>query len=204
MKITDQFTKSMKEGERLIEVIRRDLLAELPQLLLAAGFVLADFFLLWFFVRHAPWGIWAFVAVLIAGIIIGARAAVEWRMNVFVLTSQRILHVRQRGFFSRAVAEAALGKVTDVRYTVTGIIQTALSLGSVEVQTAGEGENMKLDGIRRPQAVQQRITDTLQQVKPNDGQPLSADELVAALTKAKRELGNDAWQRIVQGRTDQS
>ncbi|MBI4426648.1 MAG: PH domain-containing protein [Candidatus Kerfeldbacteria bacterium] len=193
----DQLSKNLKEGETLVKLVRRDLLASLPALIVAAFVVLVDFFLLAFLVRHGTWGLTVFVAGLVAALVIGLRTLVEWRLNALLITNERIMHVHQRGFFNRMVAETTYDRVTDVRSTVKGVLQTALNLGAVEVQTAGEGENLRLTGVRHPPQIQALLTNILRAAKQDTAAPLTAQELVAALTKVKHELGPAAFNDII-------
>lgn len=197
----EQFTRNLKEGESVVKMVRRDLLVGLPSFLAAAGLVLADFFLLTWFIRNGRWGISGFVIVLVVGLVIGLRSYVEWRLNALLITNERVLHIHQRGFFTRTVSETTYDKVTDVRSEVRGFLQTALSLGAVEVQTAGEGENLRLEGVRQPSQVQTLLTNILRSAKQDQHASLSAQELVAALTKAKQELGAKAFNELI-GRAD--
>lgn len=181
----------------LVKMVRRDILASLGPLLLGALCVLVDFFLLTFFVRRGPWGIAGFVVFLLAGVLIGVRALVEWQLNALLVTNERVVHVYQRGFFNRMVAETTYEKVTDVRSTVKGMVQTMFGIGSVEVQTAGEGENLRISGVRHPAQVQALLTNILRSSHSQQQVSLSAQELVAALTKAKRELGTNAFNEAI-------
>lgn len=193
----EQLSKNLKEGETLIRVIRRDFLAGFGPVGLAVFLVLLDFFLLAWFVRHGPWGIAGFMVLLITALLIGIRSLVEWRLNALLLTSERIIHVFQKGFFTRTVSETTFDQVTDVRFSVKGPLQTAFDLGAVEVQTAGEGENLRLAGVRHPPQVQAFITDLLRRSRQVQTGPLSAQELVAALTRVKHELGRDAFHTLL-------
>jgi len=192
----DQLTKNLKPGERLVRIIRRDPLAHLGAGLLAGVLLLGDFFLLAFLLQYRAIGLIAFLVVFFAGGVLIARIILEWKLNTLLVTSERIIHVSQRGLFLRTVTEAMHQNVTDVRFSVRGVLQTLIGLGSVEVQTAGEGENLKLEGVRHPQAVQALITSTLRTSK-HRAIPLSAQELVQALGRMKEELGDDAFHRAI-------
>lgn len=193
----EQLSKNLKEGETLVKMVRRDVLASTGPLTVAVVLVLADFFLLTFFIHRGPWGIFAFSVMALFGILVGVRALIEWQLNALLVTNERVVHVYQKGFFNRMVAETTYEKVTDVRSTVKGMAQTILGIGSIEVQTAGEGENLRIDGVRRPAQVQALLTNILRSSHAQQGVPLSAQELVAALTKAKNELGTAAFNEVL-------
>lgn len=193
----EQLSKNLKEGETLVKMVRRDILASIGPLSLAVLLVLADFFLLTFFVHRGPWGILGFTVVLFVGVVVGVRALVEWQLNALLVTNERVVHVFQKGFFNRMVAETTYDKVTDVRSTIKGMAQTILGIGSIEVQTAGEGENLRIDGVRQPAQVQALLTNILRSSHAETDIPLSAQELVAALTKAKNELGTKGFNEVL-------
>lgn len=194
--LQDQLSKNLKEGERLLRLIRRDVLAQLGPALLAALIVLLDFFLIAFFFAHRPWGVLLFFILLLVGVVLAIRVVLEWQLNALLVTDERIICVRQRGLFSRSVSEAVHANVTDVRFAVKGVLPTMLGLGSLEVQTAGEGENLRLDGVRRPAELQAMITTALRTSR-HGGVPLSAQELVSALGRLKEEMGDDAFTKAI-------
>ncbi|MFH0828665.1 MAG: PH domain-containing protein [Candidatus Kerfeldbacteria bacterium] len=193
----DQLTKNLKEGETLVQIVRRDFLAELRPVALAVFLVLLDFFFLTYLVHKGPWGIGVFCVVLVVAFVIGLRALIEWQLNALLITNERIIHVLQRGYFTRMLAETTYGKVTDVRSTVKGALQTLFGLGSVEVLTAGEGSNLKIEGVRNPSQVQALLTNILRTSHEQRVGPLTAQELVAALTRAKQELGSEAFGELL-------
>ncbi len=201
--VHQQLTRNLKEGETVVKIVRRDLLAGLPSFTASALMVLVDFFLLTWFIRGGTWGIVGFVVLLVVGVVIGLRSYVEWLLNALLITNERVMHVHQRGFFTRSVSETTYDKVTDVRSEVHGFVQTAFNLGAVEVQTAGEGENLRLEGVRNPSQIQTVLTNILRTAKQDRSASLSAQELIAALTKAKQELGPKAFNELI-GKSDRA
>lgn len=199
----EQLSKNLKDGESLVRVVRRDFLASGGTFILAGACILLDFFFLSWLIQHRPWGTWVFVIVLVIGILIGIRATVEWQLNTLLITNERVIHILQRGFFTRTVSEARHETVTDVRFRVHGVVQTIFGLGAIEVQTAGEGENLRLEGVRRPADIQALITTVLRESRQQTGTPLSAQELVAALGKMKSELGSEAFKAAISKVQDQ-
>lgn len=193
----EQLTKNLKEGETLIRIVRRDFLAGVRPFLFSMVLILADFFFLTVLIKWGTWGIAGFFVALTIGFIVGIRAFVEWQLNALLITSERIIHVLQKGFFTRMLAETTYGKVTDVRSTIKGVRQTMFGLGSLEVQTAGEGTNLTIDGVRNPAEVQALLTNILRTAHDQHNTPLSAQELVAALTRAKKDLGASAFSELL-------
>lgn len=64
----------------------------------------------------------------------------EYYLNMWIITTLRIIDVDQRGLFSREIAEIPLTRVQDVTIDVQGIFETFLKFGTIRIQTAGERE----------------------------------------------------------------
>jgi hypothetical protein len=90
---------------------------------------------------------------------IGAfNAFTQYYLNHWVVTTLRIVRVRQHAFFAREVASFHLLRVQDVTTEVNGIFADLLGYGSVRVQTAGtESSDFVMDGIDDPQDMRDLI-----------------------------------------------
>mgnify|MGYP001597580778 CR=1 FL=1 len=65
-------------------------------------------------------------------------AWIEYRLDVWIVTTERIIDVEQRSLFSREVSEFLLSRVQDVTVEVPNLMATLLHYGNIVVQTAGE------------------------------------------------------------------
>lgn len=82
----------------------------------------------------------------------------QYYLNHWVITTTRIVRIRQHGFFSREVSSFLLVKVQDVSTSVDGIFADLLGYGCVRVETAGEASsNFSMDGIDDPQGMRDLI-----------------------------------------------
>ena len=61
-------------------------------------------------------------------------------LDMWVITTQRLIDIEQHGLFSREVSEIPLHRVQDVTLEVHGLLQTLLAFGTIRIQTAGERE----------------------------------------------------------------
>lgn len=64
----------------------------------------------------------------------------DYYLDMWIITNERIIDVEQRGLFNRQVSEIPLQHVQDVTLEVRGIIETFLKFGTIRIQTAGERE----------------------------------------------------------------
>ena len=63
---------------------------------------------------------------------------INYRLDVLVITSRRLIDVEQRGLFNREVSEFLIEKVQDITTEVPTMIATFLDFGTIHIQTAGE------------------------------------------------------------------
>lgn len=62
---------------------------------------------------------------------------INYRLDVWIITTQRIIDVEQRGLFNREISEFLISNVQDITTEVPNIIMTFLDFGNMTIQTAG-------------------------------------------------------------------
>lgn len=85
------------------------------------------------------------------------NAFTRYFLNAWVLTNQRIVNIKQRGYFSREVSSLLLPRVQDVTTDVIGVLSSFFSIGDIKVQTAGEDIEFVMHGIPRPEQMRDLI-----------------------------------------------
>lgn len=86
---------------------------------------------------------------------------VDFYLDVWIITNDRIVNIEQQGLFARTVSELDLYKVQDVTSDVRGVIPTFFNFGNVYIQTAGNVERFVFRQIPHPHTVRQRIADLI-------------------------------------------
>ncbi|MFA7302384.1 MAG: PH domain-containing protein [Candidatus Paceibacterota bacterium] len=81
----------------------------------------------------------------------------RYYLNAWVLTSQRIVEIKQRRYFHREVSSLMLNRVQDVTTEVAGVIPSLLGMGSIKVQSAGAENEFHMRGIPEPELVRNLI-----------------------------------------------
>jgi len=109
---------------------------------------------------------------------------VDYYLDAWVVTDQRVLNVEQNGIFARTISELDLGRVQDVTSEVNGLIPSLFRFGHVYIQTAGEKERFVFEQVPRPHEVRKRLLEMveadqqrsgavfleeMQKAKPNEG-----------------------------------
>lgn len=100
----------------------------------------------------------------------------DYYLDMWIITDQRIIAVEQKGLFRREISEIPLRRVQDITIEVSGIIETFLKFGTIRIQTAGERE-FTIDNIPRLYEIKDVILKysnvRTQQVVANQTQEIS-------------------------------
>lgn len=84
---------------------------------------------------------------------------VDYYLDVWIITNERILDIEQKGLFNRVTSEQKLFRVQDVTAETKGFFPTILNFGDVYVQTAGETQRFIFKQVFRPDHVSKKIID---------------------------------------------
>lgn len=82
---------------------------------------------------------------------------IDYYFDIWIITSEKIINVEQKGLFIRSLSELKLERIQDVTVEVKGIIPTFLNYGDVFVQTAGEKERFVFRHIPNPYSIKDMI-----------------------------------------------
>lgn len=85
------------------------------------------------------------------------QAFSDYYLDIWIVTSKRVLNIEQVGLFTRRVSELRLYRVQDVTATVSGVAHTIFNYGNVEIQTAGEKERFIFEDVSDPNMVAKTI-----------------------------------------------
>lgn len=194
----DYFSKNLKPGEEVVEIVRRYSLTYLPHGSLGLVLLLLPFFLLFPLFRWGGWGILIFFILILTAIVFIFRILYVWYFNVFVITNFRLIDIDQRGFFSRAVTEANYEKIQDVSITIKGVFATMFKFGSVHIQTAGTQVQIEIDRIYNPQRIQSLITERQKKIlTQEDAQGATPEDLERVVEKLRKHIGDEEFKKAL-------
>lgn len=108
-------------------------------------------------------GFGVFFGGLASGIILGLLVFfpswIGWHFSVFIVTDQRFIQITQRGLFHRAVADLGLSQIQSVNYEVSGLQETLLGFGTINMQTyVGD---LVIHDVHHPAKIQKRLLGIL-------------------------------------------
>lgn len=84
---------------------------------------------------------------------------VDFYLDVWIVTNDRIIDIEQFGLFSRTISELELFRIQDVTTNVHGIFATIFKYGDVVVQTASTNINIKFHNIPEPNIIRQNLLE---------------------------------------------
>lgn len=90
---------------------------------------------------------------------------IDYYLDVWIITDERIIDIEQRGFFARTISEQRLYRVQDVTSEVQGFFPTIFKYGNVYVQTAGSKERFFFNEIPNPDKVRDIIIELMERSK---------------------------------------
>jgi membrane protein YdbS with pleckstrin-like domain len=85
---------------------------------------------------------------------------IVWWLDLYILTTKRIVDIEQRTLFSRQVSETSLDRIQDVTFEIKGVLATLFNYGNVRVETAGSETIISLDQVGDPEKLQKTIFNT--------------------------------------------
>ncbi len=90
---------------------------------------------------------------------------IDYYLDVWIITNERIINIEQKGFFARIVSEQRLSRIQDVTSEVEGFFPTIFKYGNVYVQTAGAKERFFFHEISNPDQVRNIIIKLVEKSK---------------------------------------
>ena len=101
---------------------------------------------------------------------------VNYYLDVYIVTNERLVDIKQNGFFRRDIAELHLRQIQDVEARVEGFLQTLLHYGNIHIQTAGERENFIFEDVPHPYTTARKIIELHQAQVDRDKMTFAAEE----------------------------
>lgn len=194
MPIVGKFFPSQKKEEQVFLLLRRHWFTYVAFLAIAAVMSLPLLFLIIYWLMNPDYfsNIIADIAVLAGSsylmfiIALLMYGFIDYYLDVYIVTNERIVSVEQDGFFKRKISELYLSNVQDVNAQVNGPFATFINYGDINIQTAGERPNFIFKSIPRPYRISKIIVDLHEAILEEEGQ-LQTNGLIKKI--AKKRLG---------------
>lgn len=191
--------QNLKEGEEIKACYHQFFLAWFWQWLGAFLVFLSPFFFLYLLLRYGLAGQIILLAFFGIGVMWLTRTWRLWQGSVLVVTTHRLVMVRQKGIFDRTFSQISLDKINDVSFRQKSFWQTFFNYGAILVQISASPEKLVLLNIRRPAEVQQVIFDLQRNFGRKEREEFSEAELLAIVREIRNRVGEARWRQIIEG-----
>ncbi len=78
---------------------------------------------------------------------------ITWFFHVFIITDERVIDVDFYNLLYKEVSDTKIDNIEDVTYRQGGVLRAMLNYGDVEIQTAGEKQEFKIESVPEPHKV---------------------------------------------------
>ena len=151
--------KGVGENEEIVKVVHRNWFYLLQQFLLVFVLVVIFFVSIFLLPLFAPgfaspqtkeFALFFENFFVLVVWIYGFMIWIDYYFDVWIITTQRIVNIEQRGMFSRKVSEMEYSKMQDITVDVSGFLPTVINYGDVKIQTAGEDKEFVFKTVSDP------------------------------------------------------
>jgi len=103
--------------------------------------------------------LWVAFGGLFFGIFLFFYHWIGWYFSVFIVTTQRLRQITQKGFFNRSVIDLGLSKIQNISYNVPGFSASIFGFGTLVVQTyVGD---LYLEKIDHPEKIYSALSEAI-------------------------------------------
>lgn len=82
---------------------------------------------------------------------------VDYYLDLWIVTSKRIIDIEQLGLFSRTISELDLFRIQDVTSDIRGFFPTMFNYGDLTIKTASSNINIVFRNISDPNAIREEL-----------------------------------------------
>lgn len=149
----------LQKGERVLHTERLSLLPSVVPLCVGVVFIVGASLFFFPFLQFGVAGLVPLLALVFLGCYLVGRSAARWRGSAYVLTTQRVVRVDQRGLLDRKVVSAPLQAIQDVAFRTSGLLSTLLHVGSVRITFRGVIPTMHIPSVVHPEVLHDLICE---------------------------------------------
>lgn len=168
---------TQEKGEKIIFVLRKHIVTNIPWLFTGILGLIAPIFLMQFLLNNPELNIVLPItlqnALVVTWYLITLIYLIEsfitWYFNVYIVTDRRVIDVDFKPLFTKKISETPYQNIEDTSFTMNSFFQTVFNYGHVFVQTAAESREFEFIDVPNPSRVQDVLSDFVAQKveKPN-------------------------------------
>lgn len=94
---------------------------------------------------------------------------VDYYLDLWIVTNDRVLNVEQHSLFSRTISELDLANVQDVTSEVKGVLAFVFGYGNVYIQTAAEKGRFVFEQVHDPEEIRKNMLEIVSEDRKREG-----------------------------------
>jgi len=139
----------LRDGEQIKGIIRRHVFTLWPKLFLAGLLIVIPFFFLFTLLSLGTFGVILLAVTVALGIFFALKSFIQWDAKVLLLTSQRLIHVDQKGLWTRKVQELPLKQIEAVDCERKGLRDWFCRTATVSIVSGGGISGVSFEALPR-------------------------------------------------------
>jgi len=166
-----------KQSEQIEMMLRRHPLTFVPKIVLFLVLIAVRFIFPILFqetlLQNPFWGVVLFLVgsiYLLLVLVLFLAQFIDYYLDVWIITNERIIDINQAGLFKRTVGELDLEKVQDAGSEIKGFFATFFNYGDVEIQTAGVEQKFKFFKVPKSHLVRNKVLELAEINRTRQGQ----------------------------------
>jgi len=88
----------------------------------------------------------------------------DYYLDVWYVTNKRVIDVEQKGIFRREISTVHYENIEDVTTHISGVIETLLKFGDINIQTSGESREFIIKNATHPDKSKEIILEQYRKV----------------------------------------
>ncbi len=103
----------------------------------------------------------------------------DYYLDTWIVTSDKVINVEQKGLFRREISILHIDKIQDVTSDVRGAIKTFINYGDVKVQTAGKQNDFIIRNVADPDTIREKLGEAIIKFKQNTSPEVNASKNIS-------------------------
>lgn len=101
------------------------------------------------------------VVGLLLAVLLMLPSWIAWYYSVYIVTTQRLIQITQKGLFHKSVVDVGINQVQMVNYEIAGLQETLLGFGTIMMQTyLGD---LIIHDVHHPAQIQKKLLGILRE-----------------------------------------
>lgn len=149
----------LRPSESVVTVIHQDLRRWMPRMALLVMWFLAPFFF-FFPLMNQGWIGWVvFVAMVVPALFFLLRALYCWHRTVLIVTTARLVYVRQHRLLERQVIDIPFARLEDITFLAESFVSRFFHMGYLHLHVQDREEEVVIAHVPYPERIARLLSD---------------------------------------------